>query len=157
MTLHQSDGLNPPKGTLQQIASLLCKFVQAINSVSLGVPIWQQEWLESRTPATCHLGPGWEQHHNEARNYVLLLPPLCSCPLFPSILLLMPTSVPSVLFFGDVVTRCECWRQSQSQVVWDGGLEIASVSSFIGGHTCHHHQFENSWFRRWNMHNTTKD
>lgn len=113
MTLHQSDGLNPPKGTLQQIASLLCKFVQAINSVSLGVPIWQQEWLESRTPATCHLGPGWEQHHNEARNYVLLLPPLCSCPLFPSILLLMPTSVPSVLFFGDVVTRCECWRQSQ--------------------------------------------
>lgn len=44
-----TDATNLMPKTLQrhQIALLVCKFVQAINSVSLGVPIWQQEWLES--------------------------------------------------------------------------------------------------------------
>lgn len=36
---HQSRGLNPPRALLQQIVSLLCKFVQAISWASLGAPV----------------------------------------------------------------------------------------------------------------------
>lgn len=48
----------PPQGRLRQIASLLCKFVQAINSVSLGLAVWQQEWLESWAARRSSLGSG---------------------------------------------------------------------------------------------------
>lgn len=84
---HQSSSLNPPRALLQQIASLLCKFVQAISWASLGAPVWQQEWLKSWLPCLLPLGTGMRvasqlslRLHAIVTSPVFLQPLFCSCP-----------------------------------------------------------------------------
>lgn len=72
----------PSQGRLRQIASLLCKFVQAINSISLGVPIWQQEWLESWAARRLSLGTEMRAELQWSLKLCAIVTSLCSCPLF---------------------------------------------------------------------------
>lgn len=120
------------------MALLLCKFVQAINSISLGVAIWQQEWLESWMTRCLSLGTQMRVELQWSLKLHVIVTSLWSCSLSPSTLFFLPTSVSSILSFGDVVTRCDCWRQSQRAIVKNGRLEIAPVRSFIREQTCHH-------------------
>lgn len=82
--LHQSDAPKPSQGILQQIASLLCKFVQAINSISFGVPIWQQEWLESWAARCLSLGTEMRAELQWSLKLRVIVTSLCSCVLFSS-------------------------------------------------------------------------
>lgn len=80
--LRVSGHLKPSHGSLTQIALSLCKFVQAINSISLEVAIWQREWLES-WPAR-RLSPGNEMRGESQWSLKLcvIVTSLCSCSLF---------------------------------------------------------------------------
>jgi len=80
------------QGRLRQIASLLCKFVQAINSISLGVPIWQQQWLESRAARRLSLGTEMRAELQWSLTLRAIVASLCSCPLFPSAFFHLPVS-----------------------------------------------------------------
>lgn len=107
----------PSPGVLRQIASLLCKFVQAINSISLGVPIWQQEWLESS--ATRRLSQGTEMRAELQWSLKLcaIVTSPCSRPRSPSTHLPVPTSVSSTPPFGDAVTGRDGCRRSQRAIL----------------------------------------
>lgn len=72
----------PSEGIPKQIALLLCKFVQAINSISLGVAIWQQEWLESWTTRCLSLGTEMRVELQWSLKLCVIVTSLCSSPLF---------------------------------------------------------------------------
>lgn len=106
--------LHPPtsshQGSLRQIASLLCKFVQPINSVSLGVAVWQQEWLESWATRRSSLGRAMRAASQWRRRITLPLSPSIqpSRLFFWRLLVARRALVPAV---NRPLKRCDCWTQ----------------------------------------------
>lgn len=135
----QSSSLKPPRALLQQIASLLCKFVQAISWASLGAPVWQQEWLKSWLPSLLPLGTGM----TVASQLSLRLRAIVTSPIFLQPLFCSCPRLPPVSSFGFIVTRFDCSRQKVKRlVVSDRGPETASVPSVIAGYVRLHHRSE---------------
>lgn len=92
----------PSQGILQQIALLLCKFVQAINSISLGVPIWQQEWLESWVARCLSLGTEMRAELQWSLKLRVIVGSLCSRPL----LSIYPFPLAHVCPLYSILWRC---------------------------------------------------
>lgn len=106
VTFSLSDVWSPPKATAANciVTLQICSTNQL--HLTWGTSLTTGMIRNPGLLAGCHQGPRWERNYNEAWNCVLLLALCVPVPLFS-------TSVLSILSLADVVTRCDCWRQSQ--------------------------------------------
>ena len=141
----------PSQGILQQIASLLCKFVQAINSISLGVPIWQQEWLESWAARCLSLGTEMRVELQWSLKLHVIVTSLCSLPLFS----IYPFTHGHVCPLYSILWKCgnKVWlletKPQGNCLEWDS--RNSSCAVFYYRADLPSLECKNSWFGGWNM------